>query len=1441
MSINRAATINRLSWQILAITLVLFALVVSLIRGLLPHIPEIRTELVNYLESEYHLNVQMDELNAEWQAFGPALTVKNLVLPPQDDLPITVISENVHIKLDFWQSLISLRPQIETVVFDGVKVALNLDQLPTTDEHAETDNKANLDWLYGLLLEQLGHFLIKDASLQLISSQHNYRPIFIDNLLWLNTENHHQAQGMIHVDQLESQQEQLTLRIDLKGNGYQPDTVEGQLYVTADSLDLGEWASRQHTAQQDTDNIEFQGVINLDAWMTFKQREIRDGILVFKPSWLQWSDSDTQQKFAINSGSLRWTPQPSGWKIESHDLDLSTNDKTWPLLKIAVGTHAGDFFGYVDQIIPSYLKPMLPLVPGLGKQQVNNWQHLNPQGEIGPIRLYKPADKSMIAQVDIQQLQWQPYQSIPGISPIDANLTWVNNQLEFSLPEQEYKLDFSDDFSQPLTLHGSAIMGRYDVDQHRLTVPNIELVNDDITLQAGLNLVLSEQASMGLAANLTINDVAHVGRYFPLMAMSPNLVDYLNDGLVAGEINNAQIVWQGELSGYPYQDHSGIFQAGFTLDNGIFKFQPSWPAVSDLTLSALFENDMMDLVIEQGKLDKVAVNGARVSIAHLGKESLLKVVADITTDAQAATKVINASSLQHSVGATLDVVQIQQQINTTLDLAIPLYHGGEQSIKGQVNLANNPIFIAQPGLQLHQVTGQVTFDNQFISAKNIKAQLFSQPLTFSVATADKKGNLALNVDMAGRWDLASLPSELTNPMTGTYNGDLNWDGELTMIFDPSGYSLQVSVKSDLVGTSLDLPSPYKKSAVEPQILRADLIGDNKQSSLSIKLGNNVEFWGGFNAENGSQLAFYDIMIGRHFRLGDTLNKQQGHLHLDLPKIELAQWLPLINRFSTATEPQVVTSSVRDRILSAHELPDAVIPANTIASTESTVVASEFPKLLGIHADIAQLNVLGQSFDKLHFDAQPTEHLWRVEAESQQFDGRIDFYPNWRDQGIKVVAKKLHLFPSLSSIESVELSSTSMQQHLPTLAVDVDDFSVNNLSFGHLVLQGLPNDQGYKFQTISLTKPTVTLQANGLWSVDRGSDKTLFDVNLHADKFDDLSTILDINPGLKDAPLDLTGQLSWLGAPYHFALETLNGQLKFDLGKGHLSEISDKGARVFSLFSLDSLLRKLSLDFSDVFGKGLYFNTFNGNLTIDNGVVKTTDTEMDAIAGDMRVRGYTDLTTQSLNYDIRFVPQLASSVPTVVLLSTSAWTLGLGAFALTKVLEPVIEVISEIRFRLTGTMENPQLEELERKSKEIEIPKAILPQDAETDVGTDSDAKVKLDTKADTDAKVKTDDSSNETDIESKDLATDAQDSAALNTTKYIGTTPSSIIIPSINNLFQTAQIQSTDTRERLIKRSTVEPSTNVVMLQGVRNANQLIAMPKQSRCQSQSRICRLAA
>ncbi|MDO6678635.1 YhdP family protein [Shewanella sp. 4_MG-2023] len=1450
----------RICFQSVAVVLVLFALAVSLIRGLLPHLPEVRSEIVDYLYQQYQLEVQVGEVSAEWQAYGPALTVSNIVIPPQQAIPVTAIASKVHLKLDFWQTLLSLSPQIETVKFDGIHVALNMDALASSE--ATSAAATDLDWLYALLLEQLETFSISDGTLQLLSNSHDYRPIFISNLTWHNMAGMHRAKGFIHLDEQASEKELLALRVDLKGSGYQPDNLKGQVYISAESLDLGEWASRQHEKELKLDSIEFEGIVNLKAWLGFEHRTINTGLLVFEPSWLQWHGTTESQKFEIGGGALTWQPSDNGWQINSYDLDFKSNEQAWPELQLSLKTNYRDLSVSVNQIAPEMLTPLLPLIPSMGLKGVEQWGKLQPQGSIGPLQLLKVADKPLLFKTDIKQLQWQPAGNIPGSKPIDGSLSWANNLLSAEFPAQQYQLDFQDGFEAPLTLSADAFKAQYSLAKSRLTLPKVHFYNDDIDLAASMQLDMAAQAHLALNANVAISNAANAGRYFPLKTMSDDLVSYLNQAILKGHIPDAQVVWHGDLSGFPYQDSSGIFQAGFNLNDGAFEFQPDWPKVDDLSLYALFENAAMDIMINKGKLLDVNAAGAHVYIPFMGKDTTLKIEAEIAATAAAAKTLIDNSPLQSSVGTTLDVVQISGDIISDLDLTIPMYEGGVADNKGLIHFNDNQVFIATPGLNLEKVNGTVAFINAEVNGNQINADLFEQPLTFDFGTNKTSADdLALSVGLKGLWDLDNLPDYIDNPLSDYYSGQLDWDGGVTMIFDATGYSLQVQLNSDLVGAELSLPAPFTKAAATPTRLSAELIGDNKQASLGLKLAKQAEFWGGFNQQSGDNLAHYDLILGRQFKLGDKLAKDQGHIIIDLPDAVLTQWLPIISQFTdkasssidlpdtTAaalvnTEEEMASifankpaaeSAVVDTV-TAHAAETSAPTENQPSTTEATLTrpkASFFPPLALIDAKVGKLDILAQDFNQLSFSAKPLEHVWRFDVLSQEFDGRIDFYSSWREQGLKVVASKLHLTPRVKPAEEAEFSPDNMLDNLPPLAVDVDDFGIYDRRLGHLVLQGIPYEDGYRFQTLTLTRPIVSLQATGDWTFKDGKNLTKFDVKLKASKFDALSEVLGINPGLKDAPLDLVGEFSWQGPPYGFSLDTLNGKLRFDMGKGYLSEISDKGARIFSLFSLDSIVRKLSLDFSDVFGKGLHFDSFGGSLNIDNGVVKTTDTEMDAIAGNMKVRGYTDLTTQSLNYDIRFIPQLASSVPTVVLLSTSAWTLGLGAFALTKVLEPVIEVISEIRFRLGGTMTEPQLEELERKSKEIEIPESILPRTPATQVSPDkvgagTVSSEAISSKVESVELNRSENQPNATDVNKANVNKANVNDAGVNDA-------------GVN------EVDATDINLKADEAAT-EAAANIVSFslyhrqcQGGANASQFIAMSKQHRCQSQSGLYRLAA
>lgn len=1326
--------ISRFCWQLLALILVLFALGVSLVRGLLPQVDEVRQQLETYVKRAYQIDVHVGRLSAQWQAFGPEVNIHNLVIPPQDKLPVTLIINRLEIKLDFWQSLLTQSPQIEDVIFDGVNVGLDIDKLGegTLLPHSATVSSSastNTDWLYQLLLSQLDRFSLTQATLQLLSQEHAYRPIHIRQLHWRNHGLSHRGSGEMYLDQLGSSQESLHLQLDIQGDGSRPDSLTGQIYLAAQSLDLGAWASHQPTSSELQPRLPLEGVVNLEAWLDIKQRSVASALVQFSPSWLQWSLAGDTQTLAMEAGQIQWQPTAQGWMLHSAGLKLTTNDQPWPTLQFAAKQQDDALFAYVEQLDLASVFPLLPLVPGVNAAELELWQQLAVKGTVGPIRLYQGPQQPLRAAAAVKQLNWQQYAGIPQISPLDLQLNWQDNTLAFAVPAQQYTLDFGDAFTAPLSFTGQAFNGQFTAEDLTLRLAHLALDNNDLALDAAIALDVSAEPVLSLAANVQVKNAANADKYFPVQAMGEALAQYLDSAIKAGHSDNGQVLWQGPLANFPFDDHSGVFQAAFSLQNAEYLFQPDWPAVTELSLDALFEDARMDIWVRQGKLLDVAADGAHVFIPELGERSLVNIQAELATQGAAATAVLQASPLAQSVGSILQLVQVKGPVTGRLDLSIPLYEGEAEIIQGDIGFENTPIYLAKPGIALSGVTGTVSFVNEALEAKGLKAKIFEQGVDLSFTTAPVASGLNLDLKLKSRWDLNRLPQVLHNPLSGFYQGKLDWNGALNILFTDQGYQLTAQANADLQGTSLTLPGIFAKPLGEPRPLLAELVGDEQGSTLRVKLDNQAEFIGTLAPDDGQGFQHYELVLGRGLTADEARSADQraqtrqdpmGHIQLELGRVQFAPWLPLLNELMGQSAP----------------------PKTGILVDHSR--SAWFPPLTGIDANIGNIDLLGQNLTGLKMSAKAAPSGWQVVASAKEFDGTIDVYPNWRSQGLKVAASRWYLTgetpahaetpastenpasavtPASAVLpdEEAKLNGESLLPDWPPLVVNVEDFRFFDKPFGKLQLQARPHAAGYQIQSLSLNSPNVSVQGEGMWHKQDGQNKTELNVTLTANQFNHLSSQLGIDPGLNQAPLTMNAALSWQGAPYSFALETLNGAVKFDLGKGHLSQVSDKGTRIFSLFSLDSLVRKLSLDFSDVFGQGLYFNRFAGNLQIDHGVVKTTDTEMDAIAGNIKVRGFTDLTSESLQYDIRFVPQLASSVPTVVLLSTSAWTLGLGAFALTKVLEPVIEVISEIRFRVTGTMSEPVLEELERKSKEIEIPEAILPIVGERDQMAPADA------------------------------------------------------------------------------------------------------------------------
>lgn len=229
----------------------------------------------------------------------------------------------------------------------------------------------------------MDRFSIRDASVQLLSSSHDYRPIHLRDLSWRNSGKLHQGRGALYLDEQATATEQLTLRLDLKGDGYKPGSIKGQAYLQAQSLDLGKWASRQPNPYNPQAKLPLEGVVNLEAWVGFANRGLESGVIKLLPSWLRWSLRDEPQKFAIDGGVIAWQPIADGWRLDSSELKLATNDKPWPKLEFHAMETAGVLYGKLNELQLDSLLPLLPLIPGMPLEGLYSWQQLKPQASSG--------------------------------------------------------------------------------------------------------------------------------------------------------------------------------------------------------------------------------------------------------------------------------------------------------------------------------------------------------------------------------------------------------------------------------------------------------------------------------------------------------------------------------------------------------------------------------------------------------------------------------------------------------------------------------------------------------------------------------------------------------------------------------------------------------------------------------------------------------------------------------------------------------------------------------------------------------------------------------------------------------------------------------------------------------------------------------------------------
>jgi uncharacterized protein YhdP len=357
----------------------------------------------------------------------------------------------------------------------------------------------------------------------------------------------------------------------------------------------------------------------------------------------------------------------------------------------------------------------------------------------------------------------------------------------------------------------------------------------------------------------------------------------------------------------------------------------------------------------------------------------------------------------------------------------------------------------------------------------------------------------------------------------------------------------------------------------------------------------------------------------------------------------------------------------------------------------------------ITAQIDELSISGLPFNDFEMRLEPVKSGTQIRLNAKELRATVVVPEGSSSRPIQINTDYLRLNvpeadPDAAPSEPDSAESLQWLTRMPAIEMLCADCKVKTYQLDKVSLSMFGDGEKFNISELVVDKQAHVFRGQGSW---QGGVTEISGI-MNSRDIGELLSEFDLTSSIKDSKANMHYQLSWQGAPYKVHVPSLAGDIQWELGEGHLSEISDKGARVFSLLSLDSLVRKLKLDFRDVFSKGFFYNSMEGSMQIAEGIAYTKDTKMDGVPADLTIQGFANLDTQEINYDLAVAPQVTSSLPVIVGWMVNPVT-GIAALALDQVLHSA-RVISEIKFKVTGTMQEPVVTEIDRKSREIEIPK-----------------------------------------------------------------------------------------------------------------------------------------
>lgn len=894
--------------------------------------------------------------------------------------------------------------------------------------------------------------------------------------------------------------------------------------------------------------------------------------------------------------------------------------------------------------------PSLPMDAALR----NRLQVLQPRGRLDDLRLRwrgtEPGIDNFTVTAHFSGLGADASDALPGLANLTGRVDGDATGGVFQIDSEGLTLRLPEVFREPSFVFDSLrARGRWArTPRGRLLhVEEAQFANADMAgdAQGSYELIPGHPGVADLTVRLSRADGTAVHRYLP-RHVGEHTVDWVRRGVVAGRSDDARLQLKGDLSRFPFERGDGLFRVDAQVSGAIIDYAPGWPRIEDVEGRLSFQGKTMEVASSQARIYGVALDPVKVSIPDLiHHEEILLIDGAAAGPITDFIRFANTSPVGERLRDVTRGLEGSGMMRLGLGLRIPLRDAQATTVEGTLAFQDNALL--RPGLpRFDKVRGAIDFTAHALAAKGITAQFVGGPVGIDATTRDGE----LQIVAEGRATAAGVRPLLGEIWGAQFTGHTTWRGEIGL--DAAGGRIRVT--SDLVGLSSTLPAPLSKPARQSMAFRIDSALQTDGGVSEVVLGQALG-------------AVWQTRGGRF---------QRGEIRFGGP--------PTMPREDGL------------RLAGTGRALDVTGWANLLAAGKGAGGATA---LSSIDLTFDSLDVLGRRYPEVRVHGGPRDGVLHTQVTGRGMSGTVSYRPQQGDARSHVSAHFRQLtIPAREPGTGADGATRVEAEDLPTLDLVVEDFRLQDHALGRLTAHTRGAAQGLVIEKLQLTHADSVFGMRGVWN-DKGLSETRADLDLRITDAGSFLTRFGHPGTMRRGSVEIQGNAAWEGSPADFSFRTLAGQLDFKARDGQFLKVEPGAGKLLGVLSLQSLRRRLSFDFRDIFTDGYAFDDIGATLRIARGVVYSDDFRMRGPAAKVNMSGMADLNAETVQLRLKVIPKLSEGVAVAGALIAGPLA-GVGALAAQKLLrDPFEEAISQ-EYMVTGSWQAPEVNKLPKSQTEF---------------------------------------------------------------------------------------------------------------------------------------------